>query len=88
MTGRLLTARAVADVFDVSPETVLRWMRRGALPAIRLPGGSIRFHEDVLETWLEERATPTRSLPTTTPSAALRATVHSVAPTTTEGEED
>ena len=37
--SRLLTARAVADLLDVNPETVLRWARRGQLPAIRLPGG-------------------------------------------------
>jgi excisionase family DNA binding protein len=58
--SRLLTARAVADLLDVSPETVLRWMRRGDLPAIRLPGGAIRFREDEIDGWLEERATTTR----------------------------
>jgi excisionase family DNA binding protein len=40
---------------DVSSETVLRWYRAGKLPAIRLPGDAIRFREDELETWLEER---------------------------------
>jgi excisionase family DNA binding protein len=42
---RLLTARAVADILDVCPETVLRWIRNGELPAIRLPGGAIRINE-------------------------------------------
>jgi excisionase family DNA binding protein len=41
----------------VSAETVLRWTRRGELPAIRLPGGAIRYREDDLNGWLEERAT-------------------------------
>jgi excisionase family DNA binding protein len=58
MTGRLLTAREVADTLGVSAETVLRWMRRGELPAIRLPGGAIRFREDELDGWLAERAMP------------------------------
>ena len=46
MTSALLTARAVAELLGVSAETVLRWTRRGELPAIRLPGGAIRFRED------------------------------------------
>ena len=71
MTGRLLTARAVADVLDVSCETVLRWSRRGDLPAIRLPGGAIRFREDVLEAWLCAReATPRRGVLPTPQDAA------------------
>ena len=41
--SRLLTAREVAEQLGVSTETVLRWTRRGELPAIRLPGGAIRF---------------------------------------------
>jgi excisionase family DNA binding protein len=60
MSEPLLTARAVADLFDVSPETVLRWTRRGELPAIRLPGGAIRYREGDLDAWLVERATPGR----------------------------
>jgi excisionase family DNA binding protein len=55
--SRLLTARVVAEMLDVSTETVLRWARRGELPGIRLPGGAIRFREDEIEDWLEERAT-------------------------------
>jgi excisionase family DNA binding protein len=53
----LLTARAVAELLDVSPETVLRWTRKGQLPAVRLPSGAIRYREADLEAWLEERAT-------------------------------
>jgi excisionase family DNA binding protein len=57
MTDRLLTAREVAERLGVSPATVLRWVRRGELPAIRLPSGAIRFRESELEAWLEQRAT-------------------------------
>jgi excisionase family DNA binding protein len=53
----LLTARAVAELLGVSTETVLRWTRRGQLPAIRLPGGAIRYREGDLESWLAARAT-------------------------------
>ena len=56
MTERLLTARQVADLLDVSAETVLRWTRRGDIPAIRLPGGAIRFRPEDFDAWLEGRA--------------------------------
>ena len=52
MTGPLRTAREVADLLGVSTETVLRWTRRGELPALRLPGGAIRYREPDLDQWL------------------------------------
>jgi len=52
MTGPLLTAREVAELLGVSAETVLRWTRRGDLPALRLPGGAIRYRETDLDNWL------------------------------------
>lgn len=55
--GPMLTAREVADLLGVSAETVLRWTRRGDLPAFRLPGGALRYREDALDEWLAERAT-------------------------------
>ncbi|GEM_PF-1122891 len=60
MTRTLLTARELAGLLGVSTETVLRWTRRGELPAIRLPGGALRFREAEIEAWLEERATAAR----------------------------
>lgn len=61
MTGRLLTARAVAELLDVSPSTVLRWTRAGDLPAIRLPSGQVRYRGEELEAWLGARSTPSRA---------------------------
>lgn len=59
----LLTARAVSDLLGVSAETVLRWTRRGELPAIRLPGGALRYRTDALAKWLSEReAAPRRGV--------------------------
>jgi excisionase family DNA binding protein len=60
VTGRLLPARQVAEILGVSAETVLRWTRRGELPAVRLPGGAIRYRGDALEQWLVARATQGR----------------------------
>jgi excisionase family DNA binding protein len=57
-------------MLDVCTETVLRWIRLGELPAIRLPGGSIRIAEYELSAWLAERATPSRGVLATAPDAA------------------
>lgn len=43
----------------MSTETVLRWTRRGELPAVRLPGG-VRIRPETLEEWLEQQESPTR----------------------------
>jgi len=72
MSPPLLTAREVADMLGVHPETVLRWSRRGELPAIRLPGGAIRFRPDMLDGWLEERAALRRGEVSPTPRAERR----------------
>jgi excisionase family DNA binding protein len=53
----LLTVRKVADLLSVSSETVLRWTRRGDLPAIRLPGGALRYRETEIEAWLTAHGT-------------------------------
>ncbi len=55
--ARLLTARQVADRLGVSAETVLRWTRRGQLPAFRLPGGALRYRDVDLAVWFAEKAT-------------------------------
>jgi excisionase family DNA binding protein len=58
MTGRLLTGRAVADQLGVSTKTVLRWALEGRIPSVRLSNRAIRFPEDQLDAWLDERTTP------------------------------
>jgi excisionase family DNA binding protein len=68
MAARLLTARQVADLLGVSAETVLRWTRKGDLPAIRLPGGAIRYRESDLDDWLSLRATSPATLRVTIPA--------------------
>jgi excisionase family DNA binding protein len=79
VTG-LLTAREVADALGVSVETVLRWARKGTLPAIKLPGGAVRFREDAIEAWLAERATPSRGA-SPTPVSAAQAVPYGLSPT-------
>jgi excisionase family DNA binding protein len=66
----LLTAREIAELIGVSSETVLRWTRKGMLPAIRLPGGAIRYREDEFEAWLTVRATAPAMLTATRPDTS------------------
>ena len=55
MSERLLRARDVAELLDVSAETVLRWHRAGKLPGgRRLSSNCLRFDRGELEGWLEE----------------------------------
>jgi excisionase family DNA binding protein len=93
VTGRLLTAREVADRLGVSAETVLRWSRRRELPAIKLPGGAIRYRADELDDWLAQRATPVREELSRTPQGAAHWQPSAPGSTLTavthpEGEED
>ena len=36
--SRLLTVNEVADELAVSPVTIQRWAKKGAIPHVRLPG--------------------------------------------------
>ena len=67
----MMTARELSAPLGVSAETVLRWTRRGELPAIRLPGGAIRYRPEEIEAWLESRATEEKChRPLTSPGGA------------------
>jgi excisionase family DNA binding protein len=40
---RLLTPQEAADIIQVSPTTLLRWARDGAVPCVTIPSGRRRF---------------------------------------------
>jgi predicted DNA-binding transcriptional regulator AlpA len=72
VSERLLRTRDVAELLDVSCETVLRWHRSGKLPGgRRLASTVLRFDHDEIEAWLDgakeapgsEENSCTRSLP-------------------------
>jgi excisionase family DNA binding protein len=52
VSERLLRTRQVADFLGLSPETVLRRWRAGALPGYRLASNVLRFRESEIEAWL------------------------------------
>jgi excisionase family DNA binding protein len=83
VTGRLLTARQVAERLGFSVDTVLRWTREEKLRGIRVSGtahGRLRYREEDLEALLDERATaaPVREAPTTHSDAATGRLLSSV----------
>ena len=53
MTG-LLTTHDVARVFRTTDRKASSWARRGILPSVVLPDGSVRFQADRLEQWIEQ----------------------------------
>lgn len=44
-SDELLTTAEVAERLRVSQVTVARWVKKGQLDAVRLPGGTLRFKE-------------------------------------------
>jgi excisionase family DNA binding protein len=46
MSERLLTTRDVADILEVTDETIRRWAAEGRIRHVRLPSGQIRFEPD------------------------------------------
>ena len=57
MSGAYLTVAAIADAAGFSPRTVLRWVERGDLEAVRFPGGRLRISEAAWSAFLSERTT-------------------------------
>lgn len=47
----------IADDLGVSARTVLRWIDRGDLEALRLPGGGLRISQTAYSTWQAARMT-------------------------------
>jgi excisionase family DNA binding protein len=87
MIRRLLRARDVADELGLTTETILAWVRKGDLPAFRLPNGAIRFNQDDLDAWLAERATSKRGDVTHTANAARPIRLTSTPSPTSQSEE-
>ena len=45
-----LTTGETAAIFDIDPDTILRWIKSGHIPAIRTPGGHYRINRNVFLT--------------------------------------
>ncbi len=56
-----MTTGEAAAIFDVDPDTVLRWIKSGEIPAIRTPGGHYRINRNVFLTKMIKEKNDTRS---------------------------
>ena len=50
----LLSTKELAARLDVSADTVRKWVSRDDCPCVRA-GGALRFREDAVIAWLEDR---------------------------------
>ena len=50
--NELLTRRQVAELFQVSPLTVIKWESAGKLPALRLGAGSVRYRREDVQAFI------------------------------------
>jgi len=50
LTAKMMTAKEVADFLRVTPATIYRLVKRGALPAFKV-GGDWRFNADSIDRW-------------------------------------
>ena len=50
ITKNYITTGEAAAIFNVEPDTVLRWIKSGDIPAIRTPGGHYRINRNVFLT--------------------------------------
>ena len=49
MESKLLTTGQVARLCGVTPDTVLKWVKKGKLPASRTPGGHYRIARQAID---------------------------------------
>ncbi len=51
--NRFMTARDVARLFEVSPNTIARWARRGKVPSVVTPGGRRKFPREGIQQYVD-----------------------------------
>jgi two-component system response regulator (stage 0 sporulation protein F) len=54
--SELLTTKEVSSYLKLRPETVLRGVKKGEIPAIKV-GGHFRFHRKQIDDWLQNNST-------------------------------
>lgn len=59
--SNLLSRKKVAERLSVSVDTIKRWEREGKVSCIKLPGGSVRFKEEWIESMLNSRTIKAKS---------------------------
>ena len=59
-SGEYLTTGVIAQYCGVSKVTVVRWIRKGYLPAFRFPSGQYRIRRDDFGKFLAKYSIPVR----------------------------
>jgi len=57
----LLTTKEIASFLKLRPETVLRKVKKGEIPAIKI-GGRFRYDESQIEEWLRYNSTSNKDI--------------------------
>ena len=57
-----MTVEQVADLLQLSPQTIYKWAAAKKLPSIKL-GYMLRFEPDRISQWIEKREIGVRHLP-------------------------
>lgn len=52
----MLTVKQLAEMFQVNPMTIYRWVDKKKIPHERTPGGMIRFDDGDIKKWKKERS--------------------------------
>ena len=52
-----ITTGEAAAIFNVDPDSILRWIKSGKIPAIRTPGGHYRINRNIFLTKMIENTT-------------------------------
>jgi len=56
---KILTTREAADALRVTPETIRRYVRAGAIDATTTPGGDLRIASTEIDRFLPQGEEPT-----------------------------
>lgn len=84
MTPRLLTYQQAADALNVSPKTIARRVKAGALPVV-VDGGVRRIPEQALTEYVQARTVPARRPREASRRPSRAATFTNARPATGEG---
>jgi excisionase family DNA binding protein len=60
--GKLMTINEVADQLAVAPKTIRRWVKKGSLAGVKMPGGDWRIRPEHLDNWLKLRTVKARAI--------------------------
>ena len=59
---KFLSIKSVSEKLEVSEKTLYRWTKLRQIPHVRLPKGTIRFSEAVINSWLDKRKVRTQTV--------------------------